>query len=319
VFRPADASAPFASICFTTPKTVPVRRGPSSRARRGESGLGWAERCPEDIFQNNAPVDNRIAVWSLTGTASLNTPSPSLSLNHTVLTSEVSGLPINFGATQKSGPTPLRDLLNSPTNPFGPPDTDPLNKLNANDSRMNQVTLVDGKLFGAVNTTVASPGQPDRVGIAFFVVDAERDNGRPKASDNGRPRASISEQGYVAVDGENVLFPSIGVNADGRGAMAFTRTGPDFFPSSAFVRFDESGAHGPIHITGAGVAPDDGFTGYHTFAGNGVARWGDYSAATATPDGTIWMGSEYIPGSPRTLFANWGTFISRVSTRSDHG
>jgi hypothetical protein len=130
---------------------------------------------------------------------------------------------------------------------------------------MNQVTLVDGKLFGAVNTTVASQGQPDRVGIAFFVVGAE--------SDNNGVRADISDQGYVAVDGQNVLFPSIGVDVHGSGAMAFTLTGPDFFPSAAFVRFDESGAHGPMRITGAGVFPDDGFTGYQTFGGDGVARW----------------------------------------------
>jgi hypothetical protein len=253
---------------------------------------------PEDIFQNNAPVDNRIAVWSLAGTASLNTATPALMLSHTVLTSEVYGLPINFGANQRSGPTPLRDALGG---------TDPLERLNANDSRMNQVTFADGKLYGAVNTTVTSPGNPDRVGIAFFVVAAETDNNRDT-------RVHVSNQGYVAADGQNVLFPSIGVNADGNGAMALTLAGPGFFPSAAFVRFNASGAHGPIHITGAGVGPEDGFTGYAAFAGNGVARWGDYSAAVATPDGTIWMANEYIPGGPRTLLANWGTFISHVST-----
>lgn len=35
---------------------------------------------PEDVFQNNAPLDNRIAVWSLTGTRSLSSASPSLEL-----------------------------------------------------------------------------------------------------------------------------------------------------------------------------------------------------------------------------------------------
>ena len=271
---------------------------PSTSSSPGRGSELLMSGGPEDTFQNNAPVDDRIAVWSLAGTASLNTAKPALTLSHTVLTSEVYGLPINFGATQKSGPTPLRDALG---------DIDPLEKLNANDSRMNQVTLADGKLYGAVNTTVASKGRPDRVGIAFFVVAAERND--------GHLRARISTQGYLAVDGQNVLFPSIGVNAKGNGAMAFSLAGPGFFPTAAFIRFDESGAHGPIHITGAGVGPEDGFTGYAAFDGNGVARWGDYSAAVATPGGgTIWMANEYISSAPRTAAANWGTFISHVST-----
>jgi hypothetical protein len=42
-----------------------------------------------------------------------------------------------------------------------------------------------------------------------------------------------------------------------------------------------------------------------------VARWGDYSAAVFG-DGAIWMGNEFIPGTPRTLLANWGTFLTRL-------
>jgi len=265
---------------------------------------------PEDKFQNNALVDNRIAVWALSGTNTLNTNAPSLQLTHQVLRSEAYGSNVfNFGATQKSGPTPFRDLLNSPDNPFtGVPDTNPLSRLNANDSRMNQVTFANGKLFGAVNTVVKSRGQPDRVGIAYFVVEALQEG-------EAGVGAQIAKQGYVAVNGENVLFPSIGVNADGVGAMAFSVSGPDFFPSTAYVRFNEDGPHGAIHVTGKGVLPDDGFTAYQTFGGNGIGRWGDYSAAVAS-GGDIWMAAEFIPG-PRTLFANWGTFIAHVSAGDD--
>ena len=168
---------------------------------------------PEDNFQNNAPLDHRIAVWSLTGTGSLNGSSPSVALRHTVLTSETYGLPINTGATQKTGPTPLRDLLG---------DTDPLETINANDSRMNQVVDVGSVLYGGVNTTVTSATGPARVGVAYFAVGAI---GTP-----GGVFAHILHQGYVAVDGENVLFPSIAVNRFGIGAMSFTLSGPDFFP-----------------------------------------------------------------------------------------
>jgi hypothetical protein len=249
---------------------------------------------PEDNFQNNAPLDHRIAVWSLTGTGSLNGSSPSVALRHTVLTSETYGLPINTGATQKTGPTPLRDLLG---------DTDPLETINANDSRMNQVVDVGSVLYGGVNTTVTSATGPARVGVAYFAVGAI---GTP-----GGVFAHILHQGYVAVDGENVLFPSIAVNRFGIGAMSFTLSGPDFFPSAAYVRFALGRTIGPIHIASAGAAPEDGFTGYAAFGGNGVARWGDYSAAVAA-DGAIWMGNEFIPSTPRTVNANWGTFLTHL-------
>jgi hypothetical protein len=247
---------------------------------------------PEDIFQNNAPLDNRIAAWSLAGTRSLGSSHPSLQLSHQVLTSETYGLPINTGATQKPGPTPLGTSLG-----------EPLEKINANDSRMNQVVDLNGVLFGGVNTTVTSATGPPRVGIAYFAVGAI-----------GSPFgivARILHQGYVAVNGENVLFPSIAVNRFGVGAMAFTLSGPDFFPSAAYVRFALGRAVGPIHITGPGALPEDGFTGYVAFGGNGVARWGDYSAAVYG-DGAVWMGNEFIPDAPRTQLANWGTFLSRL-------
>jgi hypothetical protein len=249
---------------------------------------------PEDQFQNNAPLDNRIAAWALTGTQSLNGSSPRLQLSHKVLSSETYGLPINTGATQKPGPTPLGTALG-----------EPLEKINANDSRMNQVVDLNGILFGGVNTLVAAADGSTRVGIAYFAVGAI-----------GSPFgviARIISQGYVAAIGENVLFPSIAVNRFGTGAIAFTLSGPDFFPSAAYVRFVLGRAVGPIHVSGPGVLPEDGFSGYKAEGSPtpGVARWGDYSAAVFA-DGAVWMGNEFIPGTPRTLFANWGTFVSRL-------
>ena len=41
-----------------------------------------------------------------------------MALRHVVLTSETYGLPINTGATQKSGPTPLRDWRSVDVNPL---------------------------------------------------------------------------------------------------------------------------------------------------------------------------------------------------------
>ena len=126
-------------------------------------------------------------------------------------------------------------------------------------------------------------------------------------------RAEIPKQGYVTVDGNSVFFPSIGVNANGEGVLVFSLSGPDFYPSAAYTRIDAQHGAGEVRIAAAGVAPDDGFTGYPALAGgDGVGRWGDYSAAVADEKGNIWFATEYIPAAPRTLLANWGTFIAEA-------
>ena len=58
--------------------------------------------------------------------------------------------------------------------------------------------------------------------------------------------------------------------------------------------------------------PEDGLTCYPIFGGR-VCRWGDYSAAVADEHGDIWASGEYTPDAPRTVLANWSTFISRVA------
>ena len=258
---------------------------------------------PEDGHQNIAPLDNRIAAWALTGTGSLETSTPHLGVSHQELASETYGVPGNTGVTQKPGPTPLRDILNGP--PFN--GNEALEQLNSNDSRMNQVTDFHGFLFSGVNTTVTSATGPPRVGIAYFAVFAL---GTPFGV-----AAHIVNQGYVAVAGENVIFPSIAVNQAGVGAMAFTLSGPDFFPSAAYVRFILGQAVGPVHISAPGAAPEDGFTGYETVFGSptpGIARWGDYSAAVFA-DGAVWMANEFIPDAPRPIIeGNFGTFITKL-------
>ena len=81
---------------------------------------------------------------------------------------------------------------------------------------------------------------------------------------------------------------------------------------AAYAPVDAVNGAGDIQVAGPGAGPEDGFTGYKFFGGDGVARWGDYSAAVAAPNGSIWMAVEYVPNLPRSEFANWGTFVSNV-------
>jgi len=180
-----------------------------------------------------------------------------------------------------------------------------LDFLNTNDDRINQVVYADGKLWSGLNTAVAANG-PTRPGIAWLVVT-------PSVS-GGAVDGAVTRQGYIALPRDTVMFPSIGVNAAGKGVVAFSIGGPDFYPSTGYATIDFSSGVGPVRVAGAGAGPDDGFSGYATYGGSGrVARWGDYSAAVAAADGSIWSAAEYIPGGQRTLLANWGTYVSHVT------
>ncbi len=256
-------------------------------------------------------LDNRIAVWALQNTFSLGQAIPSVTLTHKILKSEVYGQPPP--AVQPPGPTPL-----------GTANNDPLERVNTNDDRMNQVVFANGRLYAGLNTIVGGLTYSNhtttfaRSGVAYFVVV-------PSVS-GGLLQATMANQGYVAAPGQDsVMFPSIGINQAGIGAMTFTLVGPTttpafsvtpgFYPSMAFTRVSATGGTGVIQVGGAGAAPEDGFTGYPQFGGNGVARWGDYSAAVADTDGSIWMAAEYIPSTatfPRTTLANWGTYIGKL-------
>lgn len=235
-------------------------------------------------------ADDRIAVWAMTNTASLLGNTPTLTLNNVVIQTEIYGQPPS--ATQKSGPTPLGTSLG-----------EPLELLDTDDDRMNEVFFSQGKLFGAVNTIIVGPTAP-RAGIAWFEI---------KPSTTIFPlTAKVVHQGYVAVDHENVMYPSIAINSKGQGVMGFSLSGPDFFPSFAYMVLNTSGAGAKIHLVAPGFAPEDGFSGYVAFGGNGVARWGDYGFAAVAPDGDVWCAGEYIPNRPRTQLANWGTWIEQV-------
>lgn len=177
---------------------------------------------------------------------------------------------------------------------------------------MQQVYYANGKLWAALDTGVTFDGVHALAGIAYFVLNP---NG-------GRPLA----QGYIAVPNNNVTYPAIAATADGRGAVAFTLTGPDFFPSAAYASVDAVGGAGDVQLASAGVGVWDGFTAYVQFTTR--ARWGDYGAAVN--DGNyIWIASEYIGqtcnvaqysadptcGGTRAPLGNWGTRISQLKMK----
>lgn len=248
--------------------------------------------------------DTRVLAWSLTNTKSLASGTPAVVLSPpTTVPSEPYVAPAP--ATQKAGPYPLGQTLG-----------DPEALVNTNDDRMNQVVYVHGLLYSGLNTSVVTDGNPAdyHAGIAYFVVQAK--SAGPVVA------ASMRSQGYVTLQNDDTYFPSIGVNERGQAIMTFSFSGKDYYPSVGYTRIDLNSGPGPIVPLALGTKPDDGFTAYAQYGGNGVGRWGDYSAAVADYSGTIWLAAEYVPGTfgyvpgstttPPSFLANWGTYVGRI-------
>lgn len=267
-------------------------------------------------------TSNSIVTWSLTNTRSLDTNHPNVSLNNTRVRVKAYSIPPK--ANQKPGSIPLADCLNTDacaTTVLGAPDPfapEVEYATDSNDTRMQQVTYVNGKLYAALDTAI-KVGGTTKAGVAWFIV-------RPDTKAHS-VSADLLNQGQLGLAGNNLIYPAIGLTADGKGVMAFTLLGDGFFPSSAYATFDGRNGAGSIFVAAAGAGPADGFSGYAAFNDPPRPRWGDYGA-TAVDGSTIWIASEYIGqtctlaqyeatpfgtcGGSRTALANWDTRISRV-------
>src|SRR5712691_1275360 len=310
VIDKAAAATGVLKFQFIGGSPIPLEEGPafSLQPATSPTAAGWssANGGTEFLLSDldfDATLDDRLAVWALTHTNAIATHG--VQLSHVVIESQVYGQPPD--AQQKDGPTPLADITpNAFTGKPGNAPTEHLELIAGNDDRMNQAVFAAGKLWSGVNTVVKTENGITHVGIAYFVVS-------PSFPTGGSLSATIAKQGYISVNGENVLYPSIGVNSAGKGVVGFSLVGRDFFPSAAYAPIDAVNGVGDVHVAAAGAAPDDGFSGYNFFTGGNTGRWGDYSAAVADSSGTIWIGHEFIPNAPRTLLANWGTFVSHVT------
>jgi hypothetical protein len=291
-----------------------------------------------------------LVVWTLQNTSSLNTASPSLSLSNKVLNVNQYAIPPQQqqpgSGTAPGTNAPQGHCINDTTTLlfngqtgcwrllFGgePAHNEVISTPDSNDTRMQQVTYANGKLWGALDTALNPGGGPQRAGIAWFIIN-------PNAG-------KVDSQGYLGATGHDFTYPAIGVTASGRGVMAFTDTGDTTFPSAAYAAID---AHAGVSAWadvpgGQGAADDDGFTSYKAQVGNPPrTRWGDYGAA-AVDGNSIWIASEYIAhacdyttwGGPffaggtgdnllgtcagashgpgvRTALGNWSTFISKFT------
>lgn len=285
---------------------------------------------------NAQGYDNRLGLWAMFNTSSLNNANPSLKLSNRSIGSQTYGVPPK--SEQKTGDIPLGECINDTTipTPFGvgcwnlffvdePAHDEVESHLDSNDSRMQQVTYVNGLVYGSLDTVVSVSGQT-KAGVAWFVV-------QPNIIGSGNglkvgPQSKVTKQGYIAVANNNLTYPALSVLGNGKGVMAFTLVGNDYYPSAGYVTLNGNGPSG-VHVAANGLGPSDGFTSYKAFVGDPPrTRWGDYGYA-AVVGNDIWIASEYIAqtctltqyltgaigscGGTRTALGNWGTRISKVT------
>jgi hypothetical protein len=260
-------------------------------------------------FGGNYESD-KLVVWTLTNTSSLNSATPTLNLSNNLLTVNKYAIPPE--QTQPGSGnlatvnTPQGFCINDTTTQlingqqgcwrllFGgePAHNEVISRPDANDTRMQQVMYANGKLWGALDTAINPDGGVQRAGIAWYIIN-------PKSS-------KLVLQGYLGAAGYDFSYPAIGVTTSGRGIMAFTASGDNLNPSAAYAPIDAMVGVSPWNIVngGIGAAQDDGFTGYKSQVGDPPrTRWGDYGAA-AVDGNSIWIASEYI-ASP-CLYTSWG-------------
>ena len=291
---------------------------------------------------------NKIILWRLTNTSSLDSGSPALNLGVKVIGVSTYGVPPKQqqpgSGTAPGDAVPQGKCLNDTTTPLfvpfngcfallvGAPANEVVSRPDSNDTRMQQVMYANGKVWGSLDTAVNPDGGAQRAGIAWYIVN-------PNAG-------SLVKAGFLGAAGMDFVYPAIGVTGNGRGVMAFTATGDATNPSAAYAPIDAVSGVGSWGIVpgGAGAAPDDGFTSYAAQIGTPIrTRWGDYGAA-AVVGNSVWIASEYIahvcnytnwggpffqggtgdnllgtcagaahgPGA-RTALGNWSTFISKFT------
>jgi hypothetical protein len=289
---------------------------------------------------NSTGTANRVVLWAITNTSSLNSDKkkPKLKLDAKALDSQTYVFPPL--SNQKPGDFPLGQCINN-ADAFGPgvgcwwlflasePAHDEVESSpDSSDTREFQVWYSGGKLYGAADTGM-NVGGGGQAGIAWWAIS-------PSVKKDGNVDGSVDKQGYLGLTGNNLTYPAIAIRPDGKGAIAFTVMGDDYYPSAAYATFDASAASpvGSIHIAASGLGPDDGFTSYKAFVGDPPrTRWGDYGAAV-TDGSAIWIASEWIGqtcdydtyfasffdaipggdcGGTRDSLGNWYTLISKIT------
>src|SRR5205807_9477354 len=126
-------------------------------------------------------------------------------INHAVATVEGYGVPGR--SAQKAGNVPLRDCIAVATCAAAVGSVRFNNvegRLPSNDSRMQQVSYANGRLWGALDTGVVFSDNPNVVvaGIADFVLNPNS--------------LTVAKQGYIGLENNKLTYTALAVNKAAR-------------------------------------------------------------------------------------------------------
>jgi hypothetical protein len=273
------------------------------------------------VFTDDGLSDS-ILVWRETNTASLNSAAPNVTLTPETVAVDEYGVPAR--SSQKAGDIPLGNCATDPLCPVvtgavpiaaHTPEVE--SKLDSSDSRFLGVMYANGKLWGTLGTA-ANVGGAEQAAAAWFIL-------KPSVAST-----QVSNQGVLALAGNNLTYPTVGVTRSGRGVIGFTLVGNDHYPSAGYASIDDKVGVGDIHVAAEGADAQDGFTGYWAFKQTLPAprpRWGDYGWA-AVDGNNVFVASEYIAhacnyatykatngtcGNTRGPLGNWATRITKLT------
>lgn len=124
----------------------------------------------------------------------------------------------------------------------------------------------------------------------------------------------VLRQGYLAVQGEYMLYPHINMTDNGDMALTFTLGGKSTYLSAGYSVARAGKKFKLAKLAAGGTGPDNGFTGTTQYGG--ANRWGDYSNGEIIP-GTnkLWLATQYIPNSGGA-YTNWGNRIFELQLPS---
>lgn len=246
-----------------------------------------------------------INIWALTNTQSLQSSTPALKLTNIAVKSQYYEIPPP--SVQKEGSIPLGKSNYSATK-AGAIDT--------LDARILDVRFADGKLW-AVLCTGTTVSRQKQAGVAWFILV-------PSVSKAG-VTAKMLKQGVLAMKGESLVVPTVGVTTNGKGIIGFTRVGKKLYPSQGYASIDAVSGVGPVSMSAMGNAPNDGYKEYQEHNGVIRPRWGDYSAAAI--DGKyVYIVNGYIEqgkcsvkefmatecNRTRSFWVNWSSRITKT-------
>ena len=300
----------------------------------GSGGTEWfVSGVVGDGFETAITSDDRMVVWGLTGTSTLGSASSTAALDHAVVQTLSYAKPER--SLQKPGPTPLLDCINLGVDCLFGADLghqDGPYPLDSGDGRVMSSFLADGVLWTTVDTALEGEGSADYDSSDGSFVPIDERAGVLYAAfaptvANGDVQATLLQDGYVAVGGNNLTYPSLAVNEQNQGYMGVTLVGPDHFPTPAYIPVGIGTNADSVHVVVPGSSPSDGFSG--TIFGGFRPRWGDYGYVVPGAGTSLWFAAEYTSStctlddwvatvgncdSTRTLFSNWTTRVTQLAS-----